>query len=389
MEGETNEIFDTETVYNWAENTASWNAVVPSSEISPTAGNKTIFSQNTDVNFKGNLLSGTQTVNLSSNSGLPFSQSGWNFAGNPYPSYIDFELITLTDIAPVKYIYNTTSNSFEIYIQGGESLNNGNQYIKDGEGFFVKASQNASFDFEDSQRLHFFNQQAQGTRDGEVLTLKVTDGTKSDFSKVIFDATATENYDIESDAPAITASHSALLSLCIVSPDDKELAINSMPSPGTEIKVYDLYFNPVETGSYTISVEDLTISTDMLVHLKDNQENIATDLHTTSNYTFTANQADAADRFTLHFNDIFVKSNDVTQDAIKIYSNNNTIYIKISDIKGDSKINIVDMKGINLSQKVVNGSGLYEIEMNKATGYYIVNVTTNKGTISQKVFIMK
>ncbi len=387
VQNETNEVFENEPILNWTENIAQWGAVIPENTISPINGNKTISSESNNISFEGNLVVGIQTVPLTFND-LEFAQSGWNFIGNPYPSYVDFELITLTDIAPVKYTFNSSTGSFEIYIKGGESLNNGSQYIKDGEGFFVKASQETSLNFDNSQRIHFFNQTIRETRDGEILTLKVTDGLKSDFIKVIFDETATENYDTELDAPSITVSNQGVPSLCILSPNSKELAINSMPAP-TDIKVYNMTFKALETGEYTISVENLTIGTEMLVHLKDHDENIVTNLHTTANYTFTANEGVDTERFTLHFNDIFVENNDVTQNAIKIYSNKNTIYIKISDIEGDSKINIIDMKGINLSQKTVNGSGLYEIEMNKATGYYIVNVTTNKGTVSQKVFIMK
>ena len=391
IEEELNNVYKGETVIYWTENNLMWNEVEPTNNISPTLGYVGIFENDMTVEYNGNLLSGDQNVAVTANNSLPFREKGWNFVGNPYASYVDFNAIIFdNNIAPVKYNINPETQSFSIYCQNGLSLNDGTHYVKDAEAFFVKAINDASFDFTDDQRLHYFNQTKQETKtDGDLLTLKVSDSNSSDYMKIVFDEAATENYDIQSDAPAITALSSNFLSLCVVTPNQEELAINSMPSPMLETKVYNLYFNALEPGSHTISVDDITISADISVHLKDNVTNSFIELHETSEYTFDANQEDATDRFTLHFNDVMTSSNTIEQNSLKIYSNKNTIYINISDIQGSSTINIVDMKGINISKKIVNGSGLHQIEMNKPTGYYIVNVTTNKGTVSQKVFIMQ
>ena len=390
LQGETNEVFGDEIVYSWTENTASWD--IAADDISPVSGYKTTFATSQEISFQGTLLSGNQTYTTTANASLPFRQKGWNFVGNPYPSYVDFNLIELTNIAPIKYTYNNLTNSFEIYSQNGLSLNGGNQYIEDVQGFFVKATEDGSFDFTNAQRLHFFEQVVkQEPKDGEVLTLKVTDdGTNNDYMQIIFDETATENYDIDKDVPAITASTSEFLSLCVVTPNSEELAINSMPSPVDATQIYSMYFNPSADASYTISVEELTIDAGITIHLNDNELEVVTDLHSVPEYTFSANSGDETDRFTLHFNDDFVNIKDDNETEkysdISIYSYNNIIYVN-NKVNENYTVEIYDVLGTKIMEKSIIGKGLNSFEMNNASNCYIVKVKTADYFISKSLFV--
>ena len=389
VQGETSSVFDTEIVYNWTENTATWDEFT--GQISPISGYKTLFSVDTNLAFTGQLVSGNQTCNLTANTELPFIQRGWNFIGNPYPSYLDFNLIDFTNIAPVKYTYNEVTNSFEIYIQGGTSLNGGTQYVKDGQGFFVKATEDGTFDFTNIQRLHFFNQVKQEPKtDGDLITLKLTDEnlTKSDYTNITFDETATENYDFETDAPAIALLNPELLAFCMITPNNEELSINSMSSPGEETKIYNMYFNAPEAGNYTISVEELTIEAGITVHLNDNELEVITDLHSVSEYTFTAEQGVSTDRFTLHFNDDFVNINEDKEmnENISIYSYGNTIYVN-NKVDENYTVEVYDVLGMKIMEGTISGKGLNSFEMNNASNCYIVKVKTANYFISKSLFV--
>lgn len=75
---------------------------------------------------------------------FPASEHGWNMAGNPYPSAIDWESAdwTRSNISSTIYIWNPNLQTYATYTLGGASTNGGTREIASMQGFWVKATGN-------------------------------------------------------------------------------------------------------------------------------------------------------------------------------------------------------------------------------------------------------
>jgi hypothetical protein len=80
----------------------------------------------------------SSTLSYTNNSA---ATDGFNLVGNPFPSTIDLQSVTLgTGISPVIYILNSTLQTYGTYSRTDQSVTNGaSRFALSGQGFFVKA----------------------------------------------------------------------------------------------------------------------------------------------------------------------------------------------------------------------------------------------------------
>ncbi len=340
-------------------------------------------------NGKGNGIS----TPVSSTSSLPEFQRGWNYIGNPYPCTVNFNLLTLTDIHPVKYTYNQSTNNFDVYMQNGVSTNGAGPYLGLGECFITKAFENvatANFDFKESARLHFFDALKSSEPKSGILELKITNalGTQNDFASVAFNPAATGNFDESFDAWELYPAYMSSMSLYTLSTDSKQLAINTIPEPSSSITEVTMGFKKVNIGNYTISVTQNTLNTAVGVSLRDNGTNPVTliDLRTTPTYTFNELSGSPEQRFTLIF-DGSSSVSDISSD-ISIFGGKQSIQILSDKIMNAVSIEIIDISGRTVYSGFVNGNN-QTIPVSAAEGIYLVKLTDNEQIKTTKVYITK
>jgi len=381
------------TAEEWDETLAAWNNVSSEDSIHALKGFKTDYTLLDNIIFRGDLYSSDISTPVSSTSSLSEFQRGWNYIGNPYPCTVNFNLLTLTDIHPVKYTYNQSTNNFDVYMQNGVSTNGAGPYLGLGECFITKAFENvetANFDFKESARLHFFDALKSSEPKSGILELKITNalGTQNDFASVAFNPAATGNFDESFDAWELYPAYMSSMSLYTLSTDSKQLAINTIPEPSSSITEVTMGFKKVNIGNYTISVTQNTLDAAVGVSLRDNGTNPVTliDLRTTPTYTFNELSGSPEQRFTLIF-DGSSSVSDISSD-ISIFGGKQSIQILSDKIMNTVSIEIIDISGRTVYSGFVNGNN-QTIPVSAAEGIYLVKLTDNEQIKTTKVYITK
>ena len=335
--------------------------------------------------YKGVLNCGIISIPITANPALPVTTQGWNFVGNPYPSAIDWETFTLSGINPTIYEWSPELENYQIYQQGGISLNGGKSIILPAEGFFVKAlkDQNANLSFSNSNRVHStFITSKQKAVVGNSLVLKVSNvGGFNDEMMVRFDAGATMEYEDNLDAVKKISNSTKVPQMYSITPVGSQLAINAIPDPGAAQKSIKIGFESQTNGNYTINVVQNSMPIGTTINLKDKVTGLVYDLSTPSPILFTHNTANLSDRFVLYFNGV-TKVNNIDESKLLIYVNNGML--NVDNVDQNTEISIFDVTGKLLINKQINSNSSFELPHTQ--GIYLVKLQQGANSITKKVF---
>ena len=164
------QLFDSPIIQEWNEATDDWSDIGTGTLLKKLTGYSVLYDQNRQRFISGNVLTGTQSRTLDA------TNNGWNLVGNPYPSAIDWERITVPqEISTTFYAYDAMTENFKLYQQGGVTLNQGQQYILPAEAFFVNATGiDPTLNTDNESRIHFINS-AKATKDiNNLLTFRTS-----------------------------------------------------------------------------------------------------------------------------------------------------------------------------------------------------------------------
>jgi hypothetical protein len=300
------------------------------------------YSFYTDVNglrtFTGKANTGEVTI-----SGLTFTDNdptptdpryydGWNLVGNPYPSAIDWNLVSKNGIDNAIYVWNGAANRYTAYVNGisshtGELSN----IIPPMQGFFVHANQNnSSIVLNNSHRVHadisttrFFkiagnkkswtyltklNNANGGNSQSPMIRLMLkASNNKTDNTILYFEKDASSGFDSKYDAyakfswDAKTAGYADIPNIYTLAGNgDIPLLINALPDGDKTNLVVPLGIRYGLTGEVSISKSDITIQ-DAHVFLVDKVQNTSTNLSAGNKFVYNHTKGDLRDRFELRF----------------------------------------------------------------------------------------
>lgn len=234
--------------------------------LQPGHGYSVNIADDVTVDFVGALNNGDLTVGGLRNSGAP--QAGYQFLGNPYPSALDWNLVTRTaDIEPALYVFKSTGQYTGTYAtyNNGASVNGGTSVLPVAQGFFVLAAAgatNASVTFTNAARLTTydatpFQRGSADERAGLTLALRTTAG-RGEQTAIYFEAGATPAYDAAYDAQHL-AGPGAPLSLASAGDQSNwsSWSINGLPPlRGADVLV-PLSLSAATPGVYSLDVDAL------------------------------------------------------------------------------------------------------------------------------------
>lgn len=240
---------------------------------------------------------------------------GFNLAGNPYASSIDWETYNTTstttgiytqNISDFVYELNPVTSNYDIYEagQGGTVFtNNASRTIVSGQGFFVLATgAGAQLIFNESAKNTalqntgpnlYMGKPVNMTASNQYMKLQMAmDNINTDDIVIAFNNSAKTSFDLKEDAPYKIGS--GKVSLSSLSSDRKLLAINRMPLNEKTVTI-PLKVNSTANGTYSLNMNALKGVPELYdVWLMDAYKNDSLDMRHNTTYRFDVVKTDTA-----------------------------------------------------------------------------------------------
>ncbi len=325
------------------------------------------YHQNNDgiKSFTGDLNADeSYTINLS------YGNTGWNLAGNPYPSKVNGGTMNLA--SSMKFV-DPTDGSYDD-VAGDVDICQGFFVYAEGEGAYISTTR--------SNQTH-----GSVTKAGEIDRLKLIASTATNqvHTWIVVDENSTQAYEWQTDSRFL-APITDLPRLSMVTDDDVNVSTYAF-SIESESAVIPLSFHVMENASVTFSLENFSTQNGLKnVILEDQQTTSFTALSDDETYTFSATTGDDPMRFRLHVDGTNSIGEAITIPGLSIYTHNNILYLNSSEAR-DASVEIFNVTGQQVYGQQLMMDGLSQITPDLNTGWYIVKVQTTEGTASQKVFI--
>jgi hypothetical protein len=335
---------------------------------------------NPTISFTGQLNNGNQTFSLTPNS--------WELIGNPYISSIDWSTVTdrTTNLlnGGAIYFWKQITDTTGVYAthDGTIGTNGATQHIPAMQGFFVKAATN-SLNLTNLNRSQIHTNQSiyKSSLVNDLVRITAKRGNFTDETVVLFNSNATNNYDEFYDASKMFSSFINIPEIYTLS-DNNNLVFNRF---GTYPAAIPMNIRLGVSDNVTLTASEFAnFDANVSIKLEDLLLGTTQDLRLNPSYTFAASIGDNANRFVLHFATA-TGINENNGGNTSIYAYDNTIYVNTTEqVK---EINIYNMLGQVITSVAGNGKSLNTIKVDKATAYYVVKVTTDKGVRTEKVFV--
>lgn len=313
--------------------------------------------------YTGTLNTGPYSAQMTADNAF-----GWNLLGNPYPSSIDWDMVTIPAYMNGAVYYLDAQSGNYVSYNGG--MGGGSSYVPPVQGFFVSATGAGPLSFDNSVRTHMEGSNYYKNELSNSIELIASGNGFSDATYIRFDENATAGFDGEYDAYKLFGlEYNNLLPQVYTTGGDK-LSINVLP----EVNAIPVSFRAGIDGQYTISAGEVNdIETMYLQDLVTGQITVLDE----ESYTFTYKAGDDDGRFMLYLTPFGEE-----EGSVNIYSYADDIFVILpEDVHGD--IYIYNMTGQLVSTHPTNGT-FNQIGMNQG-GNYIVKLMTNQGVETQVV----
>jgi len=323
------------------------------------------------VTFTGHLNTGIQSKSIVTG---PDSYN-WNLLGNPFPSSIDWETVTIpTNMTnEVHYIEAATGNDLA-YVQGTGGT--GSQYIAPMQGFFVSATGTDALQIGNTERTHAGAGTFYKSDNPNLLILEAAGENYTDDTWINFNEEAGVEHDGRFDAyKRISLSNPELPQIFSYTASGEKLAINGLP----QTEMVPVGFTAVESGQFTMSAKETGEFNDIV--LEDLLLNTLTDL-TTDSYTFDYEAGSMENRFIVHFAPVGISDNPANN--VNIYSYNKDVYVTVPAYTTGT-IKIYNMMGQEVVSQSINDV-VNRITLSQSANYVVV-VIGDAFTMTEKVFV--
>ncbi|MCF8334802.1 MAG: T9SS type A sorting domain-containing protein [Bacteroidales bacterium] len=375
--------------YAWEESSYMWlNYEVGSNNIDnfENGTGYLIAYQNTATReFTGDLNTSDVTVSgLTDQTSSNDSDYGWNLVGNPFTSAIQWAdgNWDLTNFQATAKIRDESGGNYIDITSDGTNI------IPVNQGFFVQAINDGvnltiplDAQIHDGQGFYKNDKEPEG-----FLKLKVSANENSfyDIQTIRLHESSDESYD-KYDSEKFYGNENAP-QLYSIDDDLGILSTHSVhPSSIDGTRIFPLGFEAVD-GEYTVSLDMNTLGEEYSVTLEDTKADKMIDFSEQETYTFSAQEGDEVERFHLHLKKsaIGIPEDSELQNT-NIYANNHNVYIQTSDNLTNSTVFVYNTLGQLVVQKDLNND--YRVIGMESKGAYIVKVSAEEGTVTEKVII--
>lgn len=306
--------------------------------------------------------------NLEANASTNEQDASWNFVGNPFTSFFD-----LNDMGYNAPVTRWNGSGYEAVRPGDDDY-----IFHPYEAFFVqRPTGSSSIEFDPEHRMTQIGSNNRKTENAKkamkrqlnperlLVNLAVSDGKNTDKTRVVFNQTKSNKYEMDCDAAKFESSASAV-QLYSIEAQGGKMAINERPQGSVQ-----LGFTAKAAGDYTISAERM----DQPVLLKDNLMNITYDL-SNGDYSFSSEAGTFDNRFMLLIDGGATGIADIAKEAgVNIMPSANGI--NLTGVDGKT-VNVYSLSGALFATRTENGF------LNLSKGVYIVEVGKMKAKVMVK-----
>jgi hypothetical protein len=347
------------------------------------------------VVFPGKLGAGNYTTGSGSFYPLEYTAGhGLNLICNPYPSALQANIHTWanTNIAPKVYVWDPIYGNYRYWngttgtpapYAGYGTLTGG--VIPEMQSFFVEATgASPSLTIPQSDRIH--SSQVYYKDSGiplNTLRIDVAGNGFEDAMFINFNEFSTEGYDTDFDVEKLYGLNEAPQLYSIIA--GKNLSINALPELNENL-IIPVGFECAETSDFTVQATGLDgFEENVNVYLEDLLSGTVQNLNENPIYDFTGGNSEDPMRFRLHFDNLTV-AEELVSNPVRIYSNQNMVFIH--DLKpGNVMVNIYDMMGRQIEEMQTTSARVICMQVNTQAGFYIVKVQTGDQFYTKKVYI--
>jgi len=356
--------------------------------------NKTITytgtaAANLNNNITSNLLAPTVDGTLVPVEG--YNATGYKYVANPYPSYVDWRLVTRTGLNVSYWIRNASNTAYEAYNAttnvSTSSSGQTTQYIPPMQGFWVYAfAANPSLRIDNTDRTHSTNVLHTPVIN-QVVRLKLNDGKSSDYTVVYENELAANDYEETDTDKMFDYDFHQLYTM----EGEKELALNGLLNATAKGSVNMGMVVP-NNGPYTLEATDLGVEEDVI--LEDKFTHTFQDMKVNPIYSFTSNAGTFNNRFVLHFTSLETETVGVGEtevDAVKVFNTSNQqvkVWVTNTAEFQNATVKVYDAIGNLVERKNMTSNELL-LDLDIANGIYVVEVTGVQKVFTKKVFIGK
>ncbi len=336
-----------------------------------------------DISFTGTLLTTNKTISLTT-SGL-----GYNLIGNPYPIHIKSAEILSRNSASLDsqtiWLWNQATSSYEAKVSGVSWA------IAPAQAFFVKsdgAAGNLEIQESDQQSR---DDNFQRTNPIPGIVLNLSNDSASRQATIYYIDDTTTGFDNGYDGPRFMGGDSsfAFYTHLVSDSEGVDYDIQSLPDNNYENMVIPLGINAVSGSDITLNVSTIDFPEGINIYLEDKVNNSFTLLDANSNFMTTLDSdLNGIGRFYLHTTSEVLSLDDFLNNNISIYISTKENLRIVGIHNGTAEVQLYNILGKEVFSAAFEGTGMNDIQLpNIKEGIYIINLTTDKGTINKKVII--
>ncbi|MBC7447707.1 MAG: T9SS type A sorting domain-containing protein [Hymenobacteraceae bacterium] len=366
-----------------------------------------VYTRPTTFTFNG-ALNNNGFSRAITNTGSTPNGAGFNMVGNPYPSPIDWDKVTIPGgMSSAVFVFRSTgpnqAGNYVTYTNGVGPL--GVELIPMAQAFFVQTSASTSFALSNSDRVTTYQNPALFRRveTRPLVELALAQAGQSadvaDRTYVYFQDGATANgNDLRFDASKLPSTGTT--PTLATRANGQTVGINGLPVlTGADVSM-PVVANVTVTGTYVLNAEKvINFSAGTQVLLEDALTGTMQDLSQNPTYTFTATAYNNAPRFTLHFRGSGVTgvSTDITlSNMLAVYPNpvsGQPLRVELAGLNTERSVSVrlVNTLGQVVTQQVVqvaNAAIATELNVDKlARGIYTLQVQAGGRTASRQVVV--
>ncbi len=320
--------------------------------------------------------------------------TGYNFLGNPYQSYLDFDAFASENASAIwgddhsdgymaYLIYDADKGGFDEYLSSGGvsfsqgSLQTASRYIHPHQGFFVvmKGSGTKYIDFKEGMRV---TDKGSAFRDEQptypLVNLVCTDDNGKREISVI---------EVERPSMAGSLRMKGMLGAkanMYIRWDDEDFGNVFLTGTPEYVPVW---FKSVEEGVFTMTWSTANDNFGYL-HLIDNLTGNDIDMLTTDSYAFQSRPSDSKARFRLVFSPLGIDEETTEQGENFAFINGNELVVN-----GEGELSFIDLNGRVLATEYVSGQQSHIAMPKVAVGMYMLRLSNSDGVKVQKIVVRK